>query len=56
MELYSCCQKNAEVNLNDGAISDLELIPCRKAECAVWRDGECFHFRKVGKPDTPQVE
>jgi hypothetical protein len=41
--------------LNDGTISDLDLIPCRKKECVVWRGGECTHIRKVGKPDKPQV-
>jgi len=47
MESYWCAQKNSDVNLNDGTISDLVLIPCRKGECAVWRNGECIHIRKV---------
>jgi hypothetical protein len=29
METYWCSQKNSDVNLNDGTISDLVLIPCR---------------------------
>jgi len=48
MDSYWCSQKNPDVNLNDGTISDIVLLPCRKAECAVWRDGECVHIRKVG--------
>ena len=48
MEYYWCCQKNSDVNLNDGSISDPVIIPCRKGECVVWRDGECTHIRKVG--------
>jgi len=55
MEAYWCCLKNSEVNLNDGTISDLFLIPCRKVECVVWRGGKCVHLRKAGKPDKPQV-
>jgi hypothetical protein len=51
METYWCCQKNSDINLNDGTISDLILIPCRKAECIVWRGGECIRIRKAGKPD-----
>jgi hypothetical protein len=47
MELYWCSQKISEVNLSTGEISDLVLIPCRKAECAVWRGGECVHLRKA---------
>jgi hypothetical protein len=54
METYWCCQKNSDVNLNDGTISDLALIPCRKAECVVWRDGECTHIRKGGNLIVPR--
>jgi hypothetical protein len=55
MESYWCSQKNSDVNLNDGTIPDLALIPCRKSECVVWRNGEGSHIRKVGKPECPQV-
>jgi len=33
----------------------LALTPCLKAECDWWREGECIHIRKAGKPDRPQV-
>jgi len=55
MEMYWCSQKNSDVNLSTDEISDLVLIPCCKGECAVWREGECSHIRKAGKPDKPQV-
>ena len=54
MESYWGCQKNSDVNLNDGTTSDLVLLPCRKGECVVWRVGECIHIRRVGKPERPQ--
>jgi hypothetical protein len=44
-----------DINISTGEISDLSLIPCRKAECVVWRDRECTHIRKEGKPDKLQV-
>jgi hypothetical protein len=50
---YWCSQKNSEVNLNDGKISDLVLIPCRKAEWVMWRGGECTHNRKDNSSQTP---
>ena len=49
METHWCSQKNSEVNLSTGIISDLVLIPCLKSECAVWREEECSHIRKVEK-------
>jgi len=47
MESYWYSQKNSDANLNDGTISDLPRIPCRKADCVVWRDSECIHIRKI---------
>jgi hypothetical protein len=29
-------KKNSDINLNDGTISDLVLLQCRKIECVVW--------------------
>jgi len=55
MESYWCTQKNSDINLNDGTISDHVLIPCIKSGCDMWRDGECSHIHKVGKPERPQV-
>jgi len=33
----------------------IALTQCLKAGCDMWRDGECIHIRKAGKPDKPQV-
>ena len=55
METYWCSQKNSDVNLNDGTISDLALTPCLKAECEQWRGRECIQICKAGKPDKPRV-
>ena len=55
METYWCTQKNSIIEMMNGKKIPLALTPCRKAECEQWRDGECIHIRKVGKPDRPQV-
>jgi hypothetical protein len=33
----------------------IALTPCLKAECDMWRGGECIQIRKAGKPDKPQA-
>ena len=55
METYWCTQKNSIIDMMNGKKITLALSQCLKAECVVWRGGECSHIRKAGKPDRPQV-
>jgi hypothetical protein len=53
MELFWCMKKNSIFEI----MKEVEkfnpaLTPCLKAECDLWRDGECIHIRKVGNPRT----
>ena len=52
METYWCMKKNDIRNLMK---IPLAHSPCLKAACDQWRDGECIHIRKAGKPERPQV-
>jgi len=49
MESYWYTQKNSIIDMMSGKNLPLALTPCLKAECAMWRDGECSHIRKAGK-------
>jgi len=55
MESYWCTQKNSIIDMMNGKKLPLALTPCHKADCDMWRNGECSHIRKAGKPDKPQV-
>ena len=55
METYWCTQKHSIIDMMNGKEIPLALSPCIKSECEMWREGECSHIRKVGKPDRPQV-
>jgi hypothetical protein len=55
METYWCTHKNSIIDMMNGKKIPIALTPCFKAECYIWRDGECIHIRKAGKPDKPQV-
>ena len=49
-------KKNSIVNwINNGVDFSPALSPCLKSECDMWRDGECIHIYKAGKPDHPHV-
>ena len=52
METLWCMRKNDIRNLMQIPIA---LTPCLKAECDLWRGGECIRIRKAGKPNKPQV-
>jgi hypothetical protein len=56
MESYWCEKKNSiiEIMKNPGKFNPA-LTPCLKAECALWRNGECTQIHKAGKPEKPQV-
>jgi hypothetical protein len=48
-------KKNSIIDMMNGKETPLALSPCLKSECDMWRDGECIHIRKAGKPERPQV-
>jgi hypothetical protein len=52
METLWCMKKNDIRILMNIPIA---LTPCLKAECDMWREGECIHIRRAGKPERPQV-
>jgi hypothetical protein len=42
MESYWCMKKNSITNwILYGIEFDVALVPCKKTECAGWRNGEC---------------
>ena len=56
MESWWCERKNSIVNwINNGVDFSPALTPCLRSACDCWRDGECIHIRKAGKPGRPQV-
>ena len=55
METYWCTQKHSIIDMMNGKEIPPALSPCCKSECEQWRDGECSHISKAGKPDKPQV-
>ena len=56
MESYWCERKNSIVNwINNGVDFSPALTPCLRSACDRWKDGECIHIRKAGKPERTQV-
>jgi len=49
METYWCTHKNSIIDMMNGKKLPIALIPCLKAECDIWRDGEGIPIRKVGR-------